>query len=134
MPSVVAWRRLGGNRPPYVRHARADRRSSPGHPRRAEATASVTWHTDVDGRDKPGHDGKEQARGGSRAAISHGEVLGLRVVADDGRGRLLGVELVFVGHLDADAAGAEQVEEARLVGEVGAGGVAEGVARAAIAL
>jgi len=39
---------------------------------------------------------------------SHREVLGLRVVDDDRRGRLLRVELVFLGEGDADFLGAEQ--------------------------
>src|SRR5882757_2810547 len=39
------------------------------------------------------------------AAESHGEVLRLGVVEDDGGGRLLGVELVFFGEGDADLLG-----------------------------
>ena len=62
------------------------------------------------------------------------EIARLGVVQDDRGGRLLGVELVLVGQLDADPRGVEQREQLALVGEVGAGGVAEGVARAAVAL
>ena len=38
----------------------------------------------------------------------HRKVFGLRVVDDDGGGRLLGVELVFFGEGDADFLGVEQ--------------------------
>jgi hypothetical protein len=41
---------------------------------------------------------------------------------------LFGPELVFVAELDADLLGVEEFQELALVGEVGAGGVAEGVA------
>src|SRR5690348_13320181 len=53
---------------------------------------------------------------------------------DNGGGGLLGVELVFFRERDADVVGAQQCQELALVGEVGAGGVAKGVAAAAIAL
>jgi hypothetical protein len=52
---------------------------------------------------------------------------------DDGRGRLLGVDLVLLGERDADLLGVQEREERALVGEIGAGGIAEGVAVAAIA-
>src|SRR5271165_6567750 len=38
------------------------------------------------------------------------EVFGLRVVADDGRGRLLGVQLEPLAHLDADAFALEELD------------------------
>jgi hypothetical protein len=41
---------------------------------------------------------------------------------DDGRGRLLGVELVLVGERDADLLGVEQREQRALVGEIGQAG------------
>src|ERR1043166_5342375 len=65
---------------------------------------------------------------------SQREVFGLRVVQHDGAGRLLRPELVLLAHHDAAALGAQEREQAVLVREVGAGGIAEGIARAAIAL
>ena len=62
------------------------------------------------------------------------EIFRLGMVDDDRRGRLLGVELVFLGQRDADLVGAQQVEQLPLVGEVGTGRVAERIAAAAIAL
>ncbi len=53
---------------------------------------------------------------------------------DDGRGVLLGMELVGLAHDDADARSVQQVEDLALVGEIGAAEIAEGIARAAIAL
>src|SRR5690348_13772214 len=64
----------------------------------------------------------------------HDEVLGLGVGDDDRRGRLLGLELEFLGELDADTVDLEQVHQHRLVLEVGARGVAPRVARAAVLL
>jgi len=58
-----------------------------------------------------------------KTPASHREVLRLWVVHQDGRGRLLGVELVFLGEGDADFLGAEQRQQLLLVGEVGAGGI-----------
>src|SRR3546814_6179897 len=52
----------------------------------------------------------------------------------DRRGRLLRVELVLVGQHDADLRRLEQAQELLLVPQLRAGRVAEGVARAAIAL
>jgi len=52
---------------------------------------------------------------------------------DDGRGQLLRVELVFLGEGDADRLGVER-RELLLVGEIRAGGVAEGIAAVAVAL
>src|SRR6185437_15427076 len=57
------------------------------------------------------------------AAISHREILRLRMRHDDRRGRLLGIELVLLGEHDAV-----------LVAAIGAGRIAEGIAAAAIAL
>src|SRR5215213_3694499 len=62
------------------------------------------------------------------------EVLRLLVVDDDGGGGLLGDELELFAQLDADALGREQLEELRLVFEVGARRVAEAEARALVAL
>src|SRR5947209_7701540 len=64
----------------------------------------------------------------------HRKILRLRVVDDDGRGGLLGVELVFLTEADADLLGVQQLQELLLVGEVRAGRIAEGIAAAAIAL
>ena len=44
---------------------------------------------------------------GVRGQGSGDEVLGLRVMADDSRGRLLGVELEPLAHFDPDAVGPE---------------------------
>src|SRR4051812_18205988 len=68
------------------------------------------------------------------AGPSDVEVARLRMVQDDGAGALLGPELVLVGQLDADPGGTQQLQQRRLIGEVGAGRVAEAVARAAVAL
>jgi hypothetical protein len=57
-------------------------------------------------------------QGNPGAPISHREVGRLRVVDDDGRGRLLRVELVFLGEGDADVVGGQQCQELLLVGEV----------------
>lgn len=65
---------------------------------------------------------------------SYVEVLGFGVMDDDGAGGLLGVDLPIFGEVAADAGGVEQREEFFLVLQVGAGGVAEGVARAAVFL
>lgn len=66
--------------------------------------------------------------------VSDREVLGFGVVDDDGAGGLLGVDLEVFGESAADAFGLEEAEEFFLVGHVGAGGVAEGVARALVVL
>ena len=67
-------------------------------------------------------------------AGSHREILGLGVVQYDRRGRLLRVELKALAEGEPDAIGAEQVEDLFLVLQVRTGGIAEGIARAAIAL
>src|ERR1700730_10793357 len=67
-------------------------------------------------------------------SLSHREILRLRVGDDDRRGRLLGVELVFLGERQANLLGVEQRQQLALVGEGGTSGIAEGVAAAAIAL
>jgi len=57
------------------------------------------------------------------------------VVDDDGVGALFGFEEVALGEVDADVFfGLEEAEDLGLIFEVGAGGVAEGVAGAAILL
>src|SRR5215207_6706991 len=50
---------------------------------------------------------------------------------DEGGGGLFGVELVALGDTDADGGGVEEFGEDQALGEVGAGGVAPGVAFAA---
>jgi SAM-dependent methyltransferase len=67
-------------------------------------------------------------------ASSDREVLRARVVANEGRGRLLGPQLVLVAHANPDAIRPQKVQEHLLVGQVGAGRVAEGEAAAAVAL
>src|SRR4051812_23067045 len=64
------------------------------------------------------------------------EVLGLRVVADDRGGGLLGLELEagVLADLDADALGLEQLRHRLVVLEVRAGGIAPRVAAAAVLL
>ena len=63
------------------------------------------------------------------------EVLCLRVMDDEGVGTLFGLEVVALGEADADVLlGLEELKDLGLVFEVGAGGVAEGVARAAVLL
>src|SRR5262249_54916004 len=59
-------------------------------------------------------------------------VLGVRVRHDQGGGGLLGVKLVAVGDADADGGGVEEAGDEEVVGEVGAGGVAPGVAFALV--
>ena len=56
------------------------------------------------------------------------------MVSDDGIRRLLGDEHVVFGEGDADFLGMQKLDDQGAVFEVGAGGVAEGVARAAVAL
>src|SRR5216683_8281313 len=68
------------------------------------------------------------------ARPSHREILRLRVRRHDRRGRLLGGELVLLAEGDADLVGAQQRQQLLLVAEIGTGGVAEGIAAAAIAL
>src|SRR5215207_1056766 len=63
---------------------------------------------------------------------AHGVVLGLRVVHDDGGGALLGDELIRRRQLHAERLFSRQeLEELRVVLEVGAGAVAPRVALAA---
>src|SRR4051795_12637011 len=64
------------------------------------------------------------------------EVLGSGMVADDRRGGLfrLVLEPRLLVHLDADATGVEQLGDLLVVLEVGAGGIAPGVAAAPILL
>src|SRR5439155_11437940 len=62
------------------------------------------------------------------------EVAGFGVVRHQRARRLFGDELVLVGEGDADAGGVEQFEELCLILEAGAGGVAEAVAAALVAL
>src|SRR3546814_2798049 len=69
-----------------------------------------------------------------RTTPSDGNVLGLRMMQHDRRGRLLRVELVLVGQHDADLRRLEQAQELLLVLQLRPGRVAEGVARAATAL
>src|SRR5438270_856712 len=71
---------------------------------------------------------------GNRPGALYRKVFRLRVVDDDGGGRLLGIELVFLAEADADLLGMQQLQQLLLVGEVRAGRVAEGIAAAAIAL
>src|SRR2546428_7910349 len=74
------------------------------------------------------------AVGPSRLDLDHVIDRG-RVVDDDGRGRRLGHQLVSGGEGHADAPlGLEQLEQLRLVGQVGARAVAERVALAALRL
>ncbi len=69
------------------------------------------------------------------ASISRYKILGLGMVDDDGVGALLGLQVELLGEAHADVLlGLEQAEDLRLVLEVGAGGIAEGVTRAAIFL
>ena len=56
------------------------------------------------------------------------------MVEDEGGGGLLRVELELVAEGEADALGAQQRENLALVFQLGAGRLAEGVARAAVAL
>jgi len=49
------------------------------------------------------------------------------MMKNDGAGGLFRPELVFVAKFDADFLGAEEGEELVLIGDVRAGGVAEGI-------
>src|SRR5215216_6891086 len=62
------------------------------------------------------------------SAQSKRVVLGVGVSDDEGGGGLFGVELVAVGEADADGGGVEEAGDVGVLGEVGAGGVAPGVA------
>ena len=81
---------------------------------------------------------RSAGRGGREAGGSSAgdEVLGPGVVADQRRGRLLGLVLEpgLLGDLDAEAVGAEQLGHGHVVLEVRAGRVAPGVATAAVLL
>lgn len=72
----------------------------------------------------------------NRGSVAGDEVLGLRVVADDRRGRLLGLVLPpgFLAHVDADAARLENAGDRRVVLQVGARGVSPAVATTAVLL
>ena len=85
---------------------------------------------------RSGEDGGGRPPALVEVASAGDEVLGLGVVADDGRGRLLGLvlEAGLLADLDADAVGAEQLGHLRVVLEVGARGVAPRVAAAAVLL
>src|SRR5688500_6420347 len=84
----------------------------------------------------PRKDASQRARNRPERATFKldGEVLRLRMKHDDRRRRLLGIELILLGQRDTDAVRLEQAEELLLVGEIGARGIAEGVAAAAVAL
>jgi hypothetical protein len=56
----------------------------------------------------PGTTGKTGKAAAPSASSSDREVLGLRVVDDDGGSGLLGIELVFFGEGDADLLGAQE--------------------------
>src|SRR5262245_29295257 len=60
------------------------------------------------------------------------EIFGFRVVKDQRRDRGFGVHHVPVGQFDPDVFGLQQREQFALVGEVGAGGVAEAHANALV--
>src|SRR3546814_13732562 len=62
------------------------------------------------------------------------EVFRLRVMEHDRRRALFRMELVLVAELHPDLAGIEEAEKLVLVLQVRAGGIAEGVAAAAVAL
>ena len=62
------------------------------------------------------------------------EVLGLRMVDDDGAGGLFGIDLPVFSERAADAGGVQEGEEFFLVAHVRARGIAEAVARAAVML
>src|SRR5688572_14021665 len=62
------------------------------------------------------------------------EILRLRMVCDDRVGALLGDEHVVFAERDADRFGLEELRDEGPVFEVGARGVAEGIAAAAVAL
>src|SRR5579872_5055124 len=52
----------------------------------------------------------------------------------DRRGRLFGIELILLGEAHPDRFRLKERQELALVGEVGTGGIAEGIAAAAIGL
>src|SRR5262245_48350078 len=62
----------------------------------------------------------------------HAEVDRLRVVGDDRHRRLLGLDRVAARQRQADPLGAQQAEDLRVLGLVGAGGVAPGPAAALV--
>jgi hypothetical protein len=64
------------------------------------------------------------------STLPHVEILRLRVVGDEGGGALFGDDVALFGQRDADAVGLEELEELRLLFEVGTGGIAEIVAAA----
>ena len=65
--------------------------------------------------------------------LLHHEVAGFGMVDDDSARALFGVPLEGFAQFDADALGGEERGHPRLLLEVGAGGVAEGVAGALVA-
>src|SRR4051794_20034384 len=137
--SWMRWRRRSG---------RDSRPASPGRRRRSRtacarsnATGSIgsLWSPSSQARSTRWRrccsDGgvlPSSARPGSMLTSAGDEVLGLGVVTDDGRGRLLGLVLPggILGAAHADAVGVEQLGHLGVVLEVRTGRVAPGVAAA----
>ena len=86
------------------------------------------------GRDRPR--APHAAGAVSRPCLTSDEVLGLRVVADDGRRGLLGLVLParLLAHVDAEPVGAEQAGHGGVVLQIGARRIAPRVAPAAVLL
>src|ERR1700761_1821822 len=110
-------------------------------PRRAMTSPSVSNHSGSVSTSSPSMSNSTAAssvgpaRFGTGARLSgplDGEVTRLRVMDDDRVGGLLGVQLHLLGQLDADAPRLEQPGDLGPVGPVGAGGIADRVARALV--
>src|SRR5580704_19268978 len=70
----------------------------------------------------------------TRRGPSCDEVLGLRVVADDGVRRLLGLHLEPLAHRDADAVPSQKLNNLGVIIEIGAGGIPPRIAAAPVLL
>ena len=75
-------------------------------------------------RHMPRRRGHRSGPNAGPAAVSRDEVLGLWVAADDGVGRLFGVELETLAHRHADPVPTQQLHDFGVVGQVRAGRVA----------
>src|SRR5947209_8236327 len=93
------------------RRSTSNAAAAPAHrPDRAEGRPLRLPGDRVADRGRAPRRGQDADRRGERCRLNR-EVLRLRMCHDDGAGRLLGVELVFLGEGEAELVGAEQGEE-----------------------
>src|SRR3954451_1643069 len=103
-------------------------------PSRVTTSDSTSYQTGSESISSPSMSNKTAAAVTRAGKSSRVEVLGFRVMHDDRVGRLLGNQLERLRQRHADPLRMQQLDHLGAVLEVGTGGIAEGVARPAVAL